>query len=294
MPGEAVALIVCDELSNLLGKSTYNAPKRIPLFTELAFESTYSKRTKVGGMEEVERMALSILACTQPGWMRNTIVSDALEGGFIERANFIHRPPSSRMYPMMSIPILDPLQAESLADRLVELASHTGNPQLIQATPEGQEFFDNWYRNEHRKGPRDRADTSLHSLERRCIHLLRMASLICISEGDTIPWLQIDHIKQAIRIIEAEDRFYPQFIAEASESGDSAMAREVLAWIGSQGGVVTKTQYSQHSKFKSWGKETRDRIMENLLDTRDLEEDKTGGKRNTKYKVPGVPVPTKD
>jgi len=268
--GEAISLIISDELSNLLGKSTFNAPKKIPLFTELCFESSYSKSTVSGGKIEVERMALSILACTQPGWMRNTIVSDAMEGGFVERANFIHRPASSRMYPMMSIPILDPLQAESLADRLVEIAHQTGGPQLLQATDEGKRFFDDWYTREWKKGPRDREDASLHSLERRCIHLLRMASLLCISEATSIPFLEISHIQQAITIIEAEDQFYPQFISEASETNDSLLSRQILNWIAAQGGCVKKTRYSQHPKFKKLGMVKRNELMDNLVDTRDV------------------------
>ena len=287
--GEAVAIIFSDELSNLLGKATYNAPKRIPLFTELAFESRYSKRTKVGGEETIERMALSILACTQPGWMRNTITPDALEGGFVERANFIHRPASGRMYPMMSIPILDPLQAETLADRLVELASVPTGPQLIQPTDEGRKFFDDWYIREHKKGPRDRDDSSLHSLERRCIHLLRLATLLCVSEQTTLPFLQISQIRQAIRIIEAEDEFYPQFIAEASESGDAALGRKIIGWIADQGGLVQKSQFSQHPSFKGLGKDVRDTVIANLIDTGQIIPYKVVG--GEQYGLPGVPGP---
>ncbi len=168
---------------------------------------------------------------------------------------------------MMSIPILDPLQAESLADRLVEIAHKTGGPQLLQATDEGKRFFDDWYTQEWKKGPRDREDASLHSLERRCIHLLRMASLLCISEGTSIPFLEISHIRQAITIIEAEDEFYPQFISEASETNDSLLSKQILSWMAGRGGSVTKTSYSQHKKFKGLGKAKRNELMENLVDT---------------------------
>ena len=270
LPGEAISLIISDELSNLLGKSTFNAPKKIPLFTELCFNDEYHRSTKSGGQKDVERMAFSILACTQPGWMRNTVVSDAMEGGFLERANFIHRPSSTRVYATFSLPMLDPLQAESLADRLVEIAGQTGNPQLLMPSDEGKEFFDDWYIREHKKGPRDKEDFSLHTLKRRCIHLLRIASLLCISERTSLPFLEISHIRQALTIIEAEDEFYPQFISEASETNDSLLSKQILNWITSQGGCVKKTHFSAQPKFKGLLVVKRNELISNLVEAGDI------------------------
>ena len=284
-PGEAVAIQICDELSNTIGKGTFGSPLRIPLYTELAFESSYSRATKKDGIQQVDRMAFSVLACTQPGWMRNTIVSDAMEGGFIERANFIFRPESGRMYPMLSIPPLDPLQAEELADFLVDISMQGPGPQLLQATPEGTKYFNNWYTSSHAGGPRDKDDASLHSLERRCIHLLRIASLLCISERDSLPWIQIDHLRLAIKIIEAEDAFYAEFVAQAGESTESSMGRHFIAWVMSQGGRVTKQAIGNHRIFgRSWDLNTRNRVIDSLVDTGQLQIEKLN--KGTWYVIP--------
>ncbi len=281
--GEAVAIIICDELSNLLGKSTYNAAKRIPLFTELCFEDHYSKSTVAGGKMEIERMAFSILACTQPGWMRDTIVGDAKEGGFVERVNFIHRPKSGRKYSFLEIPIIDPLQAEKLAEDLLPLSMKTSDPQLLQPTKQAKVFFTRWYDSQYEKGPLDLVEAEKHSLDRRCIHTLRLASLLCISEGETVPWLQDFHLAKALEIIEAEDEYLPQFMAQANEGNLARDAREMVTWLKSQGGSCTKTQYNQASRFKGWGRERRANALAELFDTREVEQKHEG--RAVIYKV---------
>lgn len=282
--GEGVCGIDADELSNLLGKGTHSALIRVPFFTEAAFQDHYHKATKSGEEENVERMAISILACTQPGWMRNTIVSDALSGGFVERANFIYRDKSVRdgLWSSVEIPILDPLVAEDLADRLVELSSQTTGPQLLQTTPQGAAYFTQWYKHQHSLGPRDKADASMHSLERRCIHLLRMAALLCVSEQETLPWIKIRHLQQAISIVEAEDEFYSEFIEQATEHSDAEVERNLLAWMKSCGGTVSRQQFA--NKFAKLGKVKRNEIMENLTD-RGLVKGPLQGRGGTKYEL---------
>ena len=264
--GEGICGIDADELSNLFGKGTHSALLRVPFFTEAAFKDYYHKATKTGDEENVERMAISILGCTQPGWMRNTIVSDAMSGGFVERVNFIHRPPSIRdgQWSSVEIPMLDPLVAEELADRLTELATQTTGPQLLQTTPQGKDYFTQWYKHQHAKGPRDQEDSSTHSLERRCIHLLRIAALLSISDRVDLPYIQIKHLQMAIQIVEAEDEWYPQFIGQATEHSDAQTEREILAWMASRGGKVSRQQLA--NRFLKLGKMKRNEIMENLID----------------------------
>lgn len=278
--GEAVAILISDELSNLAGKGTHGASLMVPLLCELCFESTYSKSTISGGKQFIDRMAFSILACTQPGWMRETVVSDAKEGGFIERVNFIHRPASQRMYNWLEIPIVDPLQAENLADELVLLATRMGDPQVLRITPEGHRFHADWYKREWDKGPRDAADATKHSLDRRCLHMFRLASLLAISEGDSVPWVQLSHLQQALVLIEAEDEYLPLFMSEANETREGTIQREFIAWIASQGGLVKKGVFGAWAgkKYNGILSTQRDELIENLADTGQL----------IIYKKPGV------
>lgn len=233
-------------------------------------------------------MAFSILACTQAGWMRNTIVSDAKEGGFVERVNFIHRPASKREHSFLRIPILDPLQAERLAEELISLAYTLEDPKVMRITDECDEFFHRWWKREYAKGPRDAEEAEKHSLDRRCIHILRLASILAISEGEDLPYIQLKTMQQAIGIIQAEDEFLPQFMAQANESDDALKCREVLAWLNSQGGWSTKRTYAQ--RFRKWELKKRHEIVKDLLDTGGLQV-YPNGKGGTWYGIAGLEVP---
>ena len=90
--------------------------------------------------------------------------------------------------------------------------------------------------------------------------------------GDEIPRPAnyLHHLQEAIPIIEAEDRFLPLFMAEASETKDAGHCREILAWMASMGGWVKKTELGQHPKFGPLGKKKRDELMEDMLDSQKI------------------------
>ena len=60
--GEGVCGLDVDELSTLFGRGAHGAQKRVPFFTETAFQEYYHKGTKGDGEENIERMAISVLA----------------------------------------------------------------------------------------------------------------------------------------------------------------------------------------------------------------------------------------
>lgn len=107
-------------------------------------------------------------------------------------------------------------------------------------------------------------DLSQHSLDRRCIHLRRIAALLCISEKESLPNIQKHHLQQAIAIVEAEDKWYPEFIRQATESDDAGMIRRVSAWIEKRG-TVNKQQYANHRTFRELGVGKRNEIMDELI-----------------------------
>ncbi len=285
--GEAVAILISDEFSNTAGKGTHSASLFIPLLTKLAFSDNYTKATKMDGKQIVERIALSMLACTQPGWMRNTIVSDALAGGFVERANFIYRPAPTRAIGPYSTPTIDPLVTEDLAEFLTDVAYQPSEPQILMPTDEAKKFVDSWYVHEHGKGPRDALDDAIHTLHRRQIHVIRMASMLAVSEQDSIPWVEEKHYRQAIRIIEAEEDYYMEFISQASRSTEAAMCDQVLAWLGANGGCMPKRRFGNTKPFNNWTGKVRGQVIDSLRDSYLI--DQASGKGGLWWRLPGSP-----
>ena len=279
--GEACAVIAADEFSNFAGNEVYNAQKRITFLVTAAFDDRYSKATKGGGEEIIERMTLSLLSTTQPGWMRNTITSDALEGGFIERVLFIHREETRRLYSMYRIPKVDPLVAEILAERLQPLATSNGTMvrTCLMPTKEAESIIHTWYLQET---SRRRAGTSgeidKQSIHRRGIHINRTAALLAISEGDSLPYMEARHMNLAMEIIQAEDVWYTQFLEQAQEGTLEGQKRKVMDFLRSDkvGGSIPKTDFGQAKPFRSWGSKVRDTIVAELADTGELTLDRQG------------------
>jgi len=286
-PGEAVGILIADEFSNTAGKAAFGTDQLIPFLTEIAYNSeTYIRQTNADGKLPIQNLAVSVLACTQPGWMRNTIVSDALAGGFTDRSSFIYRGASKTAISLFRIPPLDPLVAEELTDFLVKVAYKPCTPQRLEPTKKAEQFFHDWYTKDHATGPRDAADDSLQTLHRLQIHLNWVAGLLAISEQDSIPFIRRRHYQQALQILNFEESYYQEFISQASESSIAMKGRQILGWIAKQGGCVSKGRLSSNDPFKGWGVKIRGQVLDNLVDTGQLIQGSAGAK--TWYRLPNV------
>lgn len=286
-PGEAIGVLISDEFSNTAGKAAFGSEQLIPFLTEMAYSDSYVRQTNKDGKIEITNCALSVLACTQPGWMRNTIVSDALAGGFVDRANFIYRGGAKMAIPLSELPVLDPLVTDGLTDFLVEVAHKPHPPQRLMPTDAANRFFGDWYKRNHPRGAKNMDDTgAAHSLHRKQLHLSRMASLLAISEQDTLPYIQESHYQQALRILDFEDDFYQEFISQATESSEALLGRQVLAWVAREGGCISRRRFGAHRKFSGWGKKTRNSVLEDLIDSGQLIQG--SGKGGIWYRLPGA------
>ena len=238
----------------------------------MAYSDSYVRQTNKDGKVEITNCALSVLACTQPAWMRNTIVSDALAGGFVDRANFIYRGGAKMAIPLPEKPVLDPLVTDDLIDFLVDVAYKPCPPQRLIPTSEANRFFSDWYRRNHPKGVKHAEDDgAAHSLHRKQLHLVRIASLLAISEQDSLPKVLEKHYQQALRILDFENEFYQEFLSQATESDESLMGRRILSWVAKHGGCVPRRKLMNNLPFKNWESRKRNQALDSLDESGQLE-----------------------
>jgi hypothetical protein len=282
-PGESLGLIDSDELGAFLGKDSHAVGTKTPMLTQMAFAENYRKSTKGGGEENAERLALSILACTAPEWMHATISGDALSGGFLDRVILVHRERSVRWGPRSKVTLLDPVKAEKLADWLVLLMVRYEDNYQMELTTEAQKWMDDWECRIHYAGPRDAGDSSKHSLERLSLHAVKLASLLCIAdwnhEGE-VPIVRLKHAAQAIELLEAEEEYREEFIAQATASPDEPDLQKIMAFIKSKGGKVAKNVFNSHGVFKGWDWQRRDYLIAALCSRFDLRTSKETARNN--------------
>jgi hypothetical protein len=271
--GDSLAIVASDELGVFIGKDKHAAGTMIPMLVKMAYAESYRKSTKKGGEEHADRLALTILGCTAPEWMHDTVIGDAMSGGFLDRVLLIHREPTTRFWARDKIPLMDPILAEQLADWLVELMLRVtdGDPMLL--TQEAGDRCDAWELAIHSAGRRDEGDASKHSLPRMSLHLVKIASLLCIAEWDlknSVPRVQVEHIDKAIELLEVEEEYRSEFMAQAEASSDEPTMQRMMKFIRSNDGEVSKWEFNQYRRFREMDHQRREYMVAGLVARGDI------------------------
>jgi hypothetical protein len=288
--GESVGIIDADELGGFLGKDSHAVGQKIPMLVEMAFKDSYHKYTKKGGHQDADNLALSILACTAPEWMHNTVVGDALSGGFLDRLLLIHRDEGHGNWkPSAEVAITDPVKAEKVADWLVELMLYVSDGYSMCLTREAVGRCNQWESEMKLAGRRDKDDAAKYSLPRITLHMQKVATLLCISEWDIegpVPWIQRKHINQAIQILEVEEKYREEFMLQAEASSDEPTLKKMMAFIRARGGKVKIREFNSHGSFKRMDHVRRGYCIDALFSRGDLKLVEEGvGKKKTQFYV---------
>lgn len=233
--GDATGIIFCDELSNLLGKDTHEAGQKIPFFVSVAYRDRYIKATKTDQREEINNLGLSLLACSAPEWFQNTIHSDALAGGFVDRLNIVYRKPTGRAIPQTQIPPLDPVEAENLAEWLQRVCRPPARGRcVLELRKDAADFFNAWYTEERLQAVRDGDDGRFRSLERYSNSVLRISMVLAISAEEE-PWISLERVEQAMEVLKYEETWLDEFWNRATERSDAKFYDWIKNYVANQG-----------------------------------------------------------
>lgn len=265
---DATAVMFLDELTNFLGKENFAVGKRVPFLTTIYSKRDHIKGTKGQGREELHNLAISILGCSAPEWLRNSITQDVFGGGFMDRVLWVYRPPTQRCYPKPGY--LDPVWAEQLAEDLRPLTQvRPGTRTRLFLTPEADAWMDAWYRTAHSKGHLDFHDSTLRSLERRQILGLKLGMILAISEG-TCPEIPQPQVELAMKILDYEDQFLDEFLAKVRERDDAEYYRWIKTFIQQKGGWASRSDITQRFKDTIGRRRVLDTYRDTLVESGEL------------------------
>jgi hypothetical protein len=212
---DSTGLLALDELASFLGKDQWAVGKRLPFLTTLYNRTDYVYETQSGGRHHLRNIALSMLACSAPEWMKETITPLLFGGGFMDRCQFISRSPVSksvRSYPTAQP--RDPLIANHLAGWLVQWAHRPQRLELL-ADPEAADWYDEWYNRLGIRGSSEEEITT--STKRQANRLWRLAGILAMSE-ECAPWIRQRHFAKGHQLLLEEDREFIRFMAKMNES----------------------------------------------------------------------------
>lgn len=271
---DATGLIPLDEAATFFGEGAWNVAGKAALLTTLKESDRYVKRTKRSGLEELNNLALGMLACCAPAWMQSTIDTDIVGGGLMDRFVWVYREPcwERRMrWNIVNAPPRDPLIAEGLAQWLVDriLCLPTMLPTML--SPGARKALDDYSKHlvqaERRTYEKYGPDMEETTAGRAVWATTQVATLLALADGNH-PRLVIEshHVEQARLWVDTENRSLAEFLKQANSKRDRKHEVRVLEFMERCGGCVLMGTINQQFRNSiGTAKEVR-LVVESLVD----------------------------
>ncbi|TFH58051.1 MAG: DUF3987 domain-containing protein [Gemmatimonadales bacterium] len=223
---DSTGVLALDELATFLGRDNWNIAKRVPFLTTINSAPEYRYRTQKGGIITLLNLAVTMVACCTPDWMREAISPLMFGGGFMDRTLLVFRDPLPNLFPTPKP--RDPLVAVHLAEQLRKLTCRHTREEMV-ATPDAERWFNEWYWQQE-----ESMDPQEASVKRRANHLWRLAAVFSLSE-DAQPYIRLEDFQAAARVFETEwgwTRQLLEIIEEPAELDHMRYIERVLFQAG--------------------------------------------------------------
>lgn len=227
------------ELGSLLGSKT----DEMTMFLTDIFdcEPDWDKQTIGRGLEKISAPWLNLLAGTTPQWMGDNLSRTALEGGFVGRTVFVYED-SRRLISFRPYSEDELLLKRELIHDLAHIAGKAGQ---FVFSPEGQEFWDDWYEDESRLNDIDYRLSGYY--ERKPIQVLKLAMVYSLSVKDELIITPDDLGRALDTLAEIEPGMYKAF-QSVGKNIYSVEAERIRSQIRSAGAISLRKVVSLNSR----------------------------------------------
>jgi hypothetical protein len=229
------AILHAPELSVFLGKTAHDSGLLAVLTDLYDSPKEWSYETKGGGSQELHNVYLSMLGGTTPEWLKSSIPSEAIGGGFLSRCIMIYEdtPKKPIAFPVVGEDV--GLMRERLAKDLQYIQTIAGQATISQ---EGKEWYTTWYGNELE---RVRLLNMGEMLVRRPDTLLKVALLFSIAEQDDLV-IGLSHLQMAQAALDRVESTIHKAIGPLMTASPSELATKVLD-------VIQRNEAISHSQL---------------------------------------------
>ena len=233
---DANLIIRVSELSTLLNKAQYNMTliDKLTDFYDCKDHDTDSTITR--GTTELNNIFATLWGATTPDALSASIPPEAFGGGFMSRCIIVEESDAKRIISRPYFPSTCPDITEMSQRLMWLLATKTGEFTLSQ---EADDYYEKWYfkditelRERAKKGETDHRDN------RKSIHVLKLALVICAQRYDMERYISLEDLKMAIHIMELTNSTSAETIEDISMEGRAnSINLRVRAWIKREGGA---------------------------------------------------------
>lgn len=261
----ANAFVVLDDLVTLFSKSSWQPEKWVESLTSWwDYKGDWRDSTLSKGNIVLRDPAISFLGGTTTEWLRDSVTSAMIGGGFISRCMYIVQPPEPKQlsdyYPEALL--IDPVTELQLAERLLPLTCM--KPRLFHIDDTWRTWYRAWYMDYMPSIEQRHPDKKLRAYYgRRSTTIVKLAMLLAVSEGKFIG--NSTHLELADKIMAREEIGLEASFAGVGATKDAQLMDEIVAHLKARG--TTGHSELMNTFYRKVGSSKRFKeIMESLLE----------------------------
>jgi len=178
---DTVLFMVSDELATLLGKDVKGSDRLANWLTDVYLgKKRFRDFTISGGDRQLENVVVTCLFASTQNSVRRSISEALFVEGFMARTLTAPRRYEERHGSYSTPPAADPVTCYMLGEALVPWLMMDDEVE-VRFTPEGAQWFDDWYIPHHDAMPDD--EKLMAFWKRKADHLLKLAGVLAMSEA---------------------------------------------------------------------------------------------------------------
>lgn len=284
---ESCAIFPSEEATTLFGRDAYKPDQMIGFLTK-AFDGSFYKSTRAHGSERVENLALTCLFLSTMEWLRKTMTEHVFRGGFMGARILPIPKEKSRLRSYHVEPTLDPIERDRLA-RLMAESFPMRQGVEIQLDRSADALLKEWY-NSFSRDRREEESRIKGYLERRDIHLLKLAMVLTVAYGRE-PFITVATLGEAIRILGHEEPAMFETMNEMVAQKTVDHMEILTLTLVRGGGELSRTQFFQKISHRFNGRREMIDAVELALATGRIGRRVDKGRRGPPKEVYYLPRP---
>lgn len=255
---ECTTFILASELANFIGSTSYS--EQLAEFMTGLWDNHdhWDYTTRGRGKEELTNININFLGATNPEWLAKGFGEDSFGGGFIGRIIFI--------YQNERVTIAWPKKTKAqliLKDLLVLDLQHIAQIQgEMKVTKNAYDFFEEWY-NSFKP---DMSGRMVGYLQRKHVHMLKLAILISIAENDEM-LVREEHIRAAKMLLDQIEELMPEAFAYVGATNEARIAQHILEMIKDNKGIIPEMKLLAGIRRMIKNKREFDGVIEILVES---------------------------
>lgn len=272
---EAVGCFLNDELSTLIDKSS-EMRTMIPLLTKLYDGKNFDYSTRAHGKELVKNPCLSIFGGSTVRWIKESIPTHAIGGGFTARIIFVYQDRMGRKIPWSVRTIEDVERSKRIVHDLNAVSKIRGP---MGVTKEAIALYSKEYL-DFLNGPLAHGALTSRYAARRHVNLLKIAMALSASKRDTREIVEED-VLRAIMIMRSSETGRGLIMRRISSEPVGDLCEDVMTLIITAG-TIKKSDLIYEMSPKITHKDLNT-ILEGFVESEHVRKIVVGGKVAYQY-----------